>query len=236
MRRVLYILIAGALVAALIPATALGRSHHRRHHHHARAHHGIRHKQFGRGDAPAAPSMADNAGTVASFDGTKLTIQLADGSMVSGTVNNDTEIGCEGVDMSQTSLHRDDEGRDHSGGDDNSGQQDNNDQRRQRHGELRHQQPDARDDRPRGRAEAVGCRRRLGQGRAFDLGQLRGRRRLTARFDRFVDDRRPHGVAGHLRWTGQRSDHEDREALAMTWRLERQGRRCSYLRSSTTRT
>ncbi len=126
MRRVLCILIAGALVAALIPATALGRSHHRRHHHHARAHHGIRHKQFGRGDAPAAPSMADNASTVASFDGTKLTIQLADGSMVSGTVNNDTEIGCEGVDMSQTSLHRDDEGRDHSGGDDNSGPGNNN--------------------------------------------------------------------------------------------------------------
>jgi hypothetical protein len=65
--------------------------------------------------------MADNAGTVATFDGTKLTIQLADGSMVSGTVNNDTEIECEGVDMSHTSLHRDDEGRDHSGGDDNSG-------------------------------------------------------------------------------------------------------------------
>jgi hypothetical protein len=65
--------------------------------------------------------MADNAGTVASFDGTKLTIQLADGSMVSGTVNNDTEIECEGVDMSHTSLHRDDEGRDHSGGGDNSG-------------------------------------------------------------------------------------------------------------------
>jgi hypothetical protein len=121
LRKVLYTLIAGALVAALIPATALGRSHHRRHHHHARTHHGIRHKQFGRGDAPAVPSMADNAGTVATFDGTKLTIQLADGSMVSGTVNNDTEIECEGVDMSQPSMHRDDEGRDHSGGDDNSG-------------------------------------------------------------------------------------------------------------------
>ena len=104
MRKVLYTLIAGALVAALIPATALGRSHHRRHHHHARAHHGIRHKQFGRGDAPATPSMADNAGTVASFDGTKLTIQLADGSTVSGTVNNDTEIECEAADMSHDEL------------------------------------------------------------------------------------------------------------------------------------
>ena len=98
MRRVLYILIAGALVTALIPATALGRSHHRRHHHHARTHHRIRHKQFGRGAAPAAPSMADNAGTVASFDGTKLTLQ-----------------------------RRDHEGRDDSGGNDNSGPGNNND-------------------------------------------------------------------------------------------------------------
>ena len=126
MRKVLYTLIASALVVALIPATALGRSHHRRSHHHARVHHRIRHKQFGRGDAPDVPSMADNAGTVASFDGTKLTIQLADGSMVSGTVSNDTEIECEAVDMSGTSLHRDDQGRDHSGGDDNSGPGNNN--------------------------------------------------------------------------------------------------------------
>jgi hypothetical protein len=115
------------LVVALIPATALGRSHHRRHHHHARAHHGIRHKQFGRGDAPASPSMADNAGTVASFDGTKLTIQLADGSTVSGTVNGDTEIECDAADMSQTSFHRDDQGGDHSGGDQGDNN-DNNDQ------------------------------------------------------------------------------------------------------------
>jgi len=123
LRKVLYTLIASALVVALIPATALGRSHHRRHHHHARVHH----KQFGRSDAPASPSMADNAGTVASFDGTKLTIQLNDGSMVSGTVNNDTEIECEAADMSQTSLHRDDEGGDNSGPGDNSGDDDQGD-------------------------------------------------------------------------------------------------------------
>jgi hypothetical protein len=116
LRRVLFTLIASALVVALIPATALGRSHHR--HHHARVHHKIRHKQFGRSDAPATPSMDDNAGTVASFDGTKLTIQLADGSMVSGTVDNDTEIGCEAADMSHQSFNRDDEGRDHNSGDD----------------------------------------------------------------------------------------------------------------------
>jgi hypothetical protein len=121
LRRILYTLVASALVVALVPATALGRSHHRRHHHHTRVHHRIHHKQFGRSDAPASPAMADNAGTVASFDGTKLTIQLADGSMVSGTVNDDTEIECEAPDMSATSFHRDDDGGDHNGGDDNSG-------------------------------------------------------------------------------------------------------------------
>jgi hypothetical protein len=123
LRRILYTLIAGALVAALIPATALGRSHHRRHH--ARVHHKIRHKQFGRTSAPTTPSMADNAGTVASFDGTKLTIQLADGSTVSGTVNGDTEIECDAADMSQTNFSGDDQGGDNSGSGD---QGDNNDQ------------------------------------------------------------------------------------------------------------
>jgi hypothetical protein len=127
LRRVLYTLIASALVVALIPATALGRSHQRRHHHHARVHHRIHHKQFGRSDAPATPSMADNAGTVASFDGTKLTIQLNDGSTVSGTVNNDTEIECEAADMSQSNVNSDDEGGDHNSGDDNNDQGDDND-------------------------------------------------------------------------------------------------------------
>lgn len=124
MRRVLYTVLASALLAALIPATALGRSHHRRHH--SRAHHArVHHRQFGRASDPTTPSMADNAGTVASFDGTKLKIQLADGSMVSGTVNNDTEIECEAADMAQSNFNRDDEGGDrgdHSGdrGDDNA--------------------------------------------------------------------------------------------------------------------
>jgi hypothetical protein len=117
LRKVLYTLVASALVVALIPATALGRSHHRRHHHQARVHHKIRHKQFGRSDAPTTSAMSDNAGTVASFDGTKLTIQLTDGSTVSGTVNNDTEIECEGVDGSHTSFHGDDHGSGRSGGD-----------------------------------------------------------------------------------------------------------------------
>jgi hypothetical protein len=136
LRRLLYTLIAGALVAALIPATALGRSHHRRHHarsHHARVHHRIRHRQFGHASDPATPSMSDNAGTVQSFDGTKLTILLADGTTTeTGIVNNDTEIECEAADMSGTSVQGDDDqGGDNSGpgdqGDDNDqGDDDNN--------------------------------------------------------------------------------------------------------------
>ena len=133
MKKVLYTVLASALLAALIPATALGRSHHRRHHarsHHARVHR-VRHEQFGRSSDPASPSMNDNAGTVAAFDGTKLTIMLADGSTVSGIVNNDTEIECESADMSGTSFNRDDQGGDNSGsgdqGDDNSGSGDQGD-------------------------------------------------------------------------------------------------------------
>ncbi|MGZ4329883.1 MAG: hypothetical protein ACXVXL_17915 [Solirubrobacteraceae bacterium] len=47
--------------------------------------------------------------------------------MVSGTVNGDTEIECEAADMSQTSLHRDDEGRDQNSGDDQGDDNDNDD-------------------------------------------------------------------------------------------------------------
>lgn len=106
MRRFLYTLIAGAAIAALIPATALaqGRHHrdfarHHHHHHHARIHH----RGFGRPSAPAQ----QNVGTVASFDGTTLAITLNNGSTVTGTVTSDTEIRCEGSD--QGSFHRDDD-------------------------------------------------------------------------------------------------------------------------------
>ena len=70
--------------------------------------------------------MDANAGMVASFDGTKLTIELADGSTVSGTVNNDTEIECEGINDSQTSFHGDDHGSGRSGGDDQGDRGDDN--------------------------------------------------------------------------------------------------------------
>jgi hypothetical protein len=92
LRRILYTLVASAMLVAVIPATALahGRSHHRRHHQHFRVHH----KQFGQPNAPVTGTSADNAGTVMSFDGTTLTIKLNNGNMVSGAVTPDTEIEC----------------------------------------------------------------------------------------------------------------------------------------------
>ena len=120
MRKVLYTLIASALLAAVIPATALARGHHGRHHHaraHHKFHHKIRHKQFGRASAPATTSMSDNAGTVSSFDGHTLKIQLADGSTVSGAVNDSTEIECQAADDSQSDFKADHEGGDRSGSD-----------------------------------------------------------------------------------------------------------------------
>jgi hypothetical protein len=54
---------------------------------------------------------AENAGTVASFDGSTLTIDLADGSSISGTVTDGTEVECEG-----------DEGHHGEGGDGHHGE------------------------------------------------------------------------------------------------------------------
>ena len=75
----------------------------------------------------------ENAGTVASFDGTTLTINLAAGGTISGLVTDRTEIKCEtegddsGEDPSGTNRrghHRrgsGDEGGEHHPGDDDSG-------------------------------------------------------------------------------------------------------------------
>jgi hypothetical protein len=56
----------------------------------------------------------ENAGTIASFDGTTLTINLFNGTAVSGLVTDDTEIKCEGP-------GDDDDQGDDPGDDDNSG-------------------------------------------------------------------------------------------------------------------
>ena len=87
---------------------------------------------------------AENAGTIASFDGTTLVIDLAGGGQVSGTVDQTTEIKCESEDQHESSDHPDDnsgpptptagthtatasdQGSDNGSGDDQSGDSNEN--------------------------------------------------------------------------------------------------------------
>ena len=79
MRRLL-LLAAGLLTLALaVPTVASAHGRHHRHHH----------KQF---KAHRADLSGDAAGTIASFDGTTLTITLRNGSSVSGAVTDETDI------------------------------------------------------------------------------------------------------------------------------------------------
>jgi hypothetical protein len=73
-------------------------------------------------DDDGVPDGEENAGTVASFDGTTLTINLFNGSAVSGTVTDSTEIQCETADTGDNG----DPGDDNSGtGDDDASGGDN---------------------------------------------------------------------------------------------------------------
>jgi hypothetical protein len=131
MRRVTITLAAALMVLAVIPASAIARSH-RRHHsrtHHARVHH-VRIRHFGSDPTTGTSSnSSDTAGTVHSFDSNTgvLTITLNDGSMVSGVVNNNTELECTAPEDTQT-VHMDGDGGsgDQSGSDDQSGSGDDN--------------------------------------------------------------------------------------------------------------
>jgi hypothetical protein len=62
------------------------------------------------------PDGEENAGTIASFDGTTLTINLFNGSSISGMVTQSTEIECEAA-----GDDNDNAGDDDNGDDDNSG-------------------------------------------------------------------------------------------------------------------
>ena len=125
MRRTVLTLSTALMLLAFGPASALARHHHRRDH--SRARH-ARIERFGRDltGTPTTSSSADNAGTVQSFSAGKLTILLADGSMVSGMVTNDIELECTAPEQSQT-IHEDGDGGsgDQSGGGDQSGSGDN---------------------------------------------------------------------------------------------------------------
>jgi hypothetical protein len=62
------------------------------------------------------PDGEENAGTIASFDGTTLTINLFNGSSISGMVTQSTEIECEAA-----GDDNDNAGGDDNGDDDNAG-------------------------------------------------------------------------------------------------------------------
>ena len=116
MRRFAFTLAATGLLFVFAPAAALAH-HHRTRSHGARSHH-LRIRRFGDVNSqPTTSSSADNAGTVVSFTGGVLTIQLSDGSAVSGTVTNDTEIECAASGQSQSS------GEDQSSGTEDQGDQ-----------------------------------------------------------------------------------------------------------------
>ena len=98
MRRILLLAVGALTLALAVPsiASAHGR-HHRQRHHHAKAHHARLEQFHGSVNTdPAGPAGPGDAGTVQSFDGTVLTIALADGSVVRGNVTSDTEINCMG--------------------------------------------------------------------------------------------------------------------------------------------
>jgi hypothetical protein len=125
MRRVTITLSAVLLLVALAPASSLARGHQQRRHH-ARTHHAKKHhavlKRFGSDASSTSSTSSDTAGTVQSFSGGVLTITLGDGSVVSGVVNDNTELECTAPEETQT-VHEDGDGGsgDQSSGDDNSG-------------------------------------------------------------------------------------------------------------------
>lgn len=136
MRRTLFCMLVSVAAFALLPASSLAREHQRghraerhakRHHHHVRVHH-ERFGRLGSTDSSGSPGSgggmpsSDTAGTIASFDGTKLVITLNDRSNVSGTVNGDTEIECMSATSTGDRFQRNDQGGDNTGGDDQGGE------------------------------------------------------------------------------------------------------------------
>jgi hypothetical protein len=79
------LLLAVGLLTLALAAPSVAGAHGRHHGHHGKHHR--HHKAHG------SDLTGRAAGTVASFDGTTLTIALPNGSSVSGAVTDDTEIG-----------------------------------------------------------------------------------------------------------------------------------------------
>jgi hypothetical protein len=94
MRKMLLVIVASSALVALAPATALAQHRGRHHARHAR----IRHRRIGhdRATTTTPTTTPSPAATVASYDSTThvLTLTLAGGSTVSGTITNDTRLVC----------------------------------------------------------------------------------------------------------------------------------------------
>lgn len=110
-----------SLLLIALPGTAAARNHHQRHHghhgHHGQRHHGQRRHHGHQRHHQTGTTSDDNAGTIASFDGTTLVITLTDGSSASGLVTDATEIKCE----SNSGDTGDDDGDNGETGDDDNG-------------------------------------------------------------------------------------------------------------------
>jgi hypothetical protein len=105
-RTILTAIASSSLVFALTGVAAASEHHHHNHRsHHASAHRRAEHARtvsfgvpvapLGASEAPAALPASGAAGTVTSFTGGKLTITLADGTVIAGKVTEATEIRCE---------------------------------------------------------------------------------------------------------------------------------------------
>jgi hypothetical protein len=87
-------------------------------------------------DGDGTPDGQENAGTIASFDGTTLTINLFDGHTLTGQVNDSTEIECDhrgdqsqgGAQASDEQGSEDRQGEDEGSGDEQSSDQEDRDQ------------------------------------------------------------------------------------------------------------
>jgi hypothetical protein len=125
MRRILIALVMSGAVVVAAPTEALAAHHHARHHRSSRRHSRVRHERFGSADT-SQPGSSGQAGTVTSFadngNGTGvLTITLNDGTtMVTGTVDNNTELECTSSSSSQQGEDTGDNGDSNANSGDNN--------------------------------------------------------------------------------------------------------------------
>jgi hypothetical protein len=126
MRKTLLVVVASGALVALTPATALAKHHGRRHHTHARIHH----TRIGDPAAPTAPTTSTAPAMVASYSTTThvLMLTLSDGTSVSGTITNSTNLVCVPPPGTQPTGDDNGGGDDQGGGDQGGGDQGGGDQ------------------------------------------------------------------------------------------------------------